>query len=143
MNSWLEMNEAERFSFVILKEEHLLNGNLEDITIEGVSDVIERLEQKPKAVFLFTVCLHHFLGSDLERIYAELGKRFPEICFVRCFMDPIMRKSGLTPDQKLRLSMYDPLKKGTVTEEGQRRISILGSDFCTGRDIRSQAIAQM
>ena len=26
-----EMNEAERFSFVILKEEHLLNGNLEDI----------------------------------------------------------------------------------------------------------------
>ena len=114
-----EMNEAERFSFVILKEEHLLNGNLEDITIEGVSDVIERLEQKPKAVFLFTVCLHHFLGSDLERIYDELGKRFPEICFVRCFMDPIMRKSGLTPDQKLRLSMYDPLKKGTVTEEGQ------------------------
>ena len=107
----------------------MLNGNLEDITIEGVSDVIERLEQKPKAVFLFTVCLHHFLGSDLERIYDELGKRFPEICFVRCFMDPIMRKSGLTPDQKLRLSMYDPLKKGTVTEEGQRRISILGSDF--------------
>ena len=106
-----EMNEAERFSFVILKEEHLLNGNLEDITIEGVSDVSERLEQKPKAVFLFTVCLHHFLGSDLERIYDELGKRFPEICFVRCFMDPIMRKSGLTPDQKLRLSMYDPLKK--------------------------------
>ena len=29
-----------------------------------------------------------------------------------------MRKSGLTPDQKLRLSMYDPLKKGPVTEEG-------------------------
>ena len=46
-----EMNEAERFSFVILKEEHLLNGNLEDITIEGVADVIERLEQKPKAAF--------------------------------------------------------------------------------------------
>ena len=32
-----EMNEAERFSFVILKEEHLLNGNLEDITIEAFS----------------------------------------------------------------------------------------------------------
>ena len=52
----------------------MLNGNLEDITIEGVSDVIERLEQKPKSGFLFTVCLHHFLGSDLERIYDELGK---------------------------------------------------------------------
>lgn len=124
-----EMNAADRFSFVILKEEHLLNGNLEDITIEGVSDVIERLDQKPKAVFLFTVCLHHFLGSDLERIYGELEKRFPDICFVRCFMDPIMRKSGLTPDQKLRLSMYDPLKKMKITPAGERTVSILGSDF--------------
>lgn len=124
-----EMNAADRFSFVILKEEHLLNGNLEDITIEGVSDVIERLEKRPKAVFLFTVCLHHFLGSDLERIYSELEARFPDICFVRCFMDPIMRKSGLTPDQKLRLSMYGPLKKGPVTEAGKRTVSILGSDF--------------
>ena len=30
-----EMNAADRFSFVIVKEENLLNGNLEDITIEG------------------------------------------------------------------------------------------------------------
>ena len=70
-----EMNEAERFSFVILKEEHLLNGNLEDITIEGVSDVIERLEQKPKAVFLFTVCLHHFLGADIDEFNYETKGR--------------------------------------------------------------------
>ena len=37
-----EMNAADRFSFVILEEENLLNGNLEDITIEGVSDVLTR-----------------------------------------------------------------------------------------------------
>ena len=34
-----EMNAAERFSFVIVEEENLLNGNLEDVTIEGVTDV--------------------------------------------------------------------------------------------------------
>ena len=31
-----EMNAADRFSFVIVEEENLLNGNLEDVTIEGV-----------------------------------------------------------------------------------------------------------
>ena len=48
-----EMNAAERFSFVIVEEENLLNGNLEDVTIEGVTDVLKKLEKKPKAVLIF------------------------------------------------------------------------------------------
>ena len=107
-----EMNAADRFSFVIVEEENLLNGNLEDVTIEGVTDVLKKLEKKPKAVLLFTVCLHHFLGCDLELVYGELEARFPEIVFVRCYMDPIMQKHGATPDQKLRKAMYDPLTAG-------------------------------
>ena len=39
-----EMNAADRFSFVILEEDHVLNGNLEDITIEGVTDVLKKRE---------------------------------------------------------------------------------------------------
>ena len=30
-----EMNAEDRFSFVTVEEENLLNGNLEDVTIEG------------------------------------------------------------------------------------------------------------
>ena len=37
----------------------VLNGNLEDITIEGVTDVLNKRSDHPKAVLLFTVCLHH------------------------------------------------------------------------------------
>ena len=121
-----EMNAADRFSFVIVKEENLLNGNLEDITIEGVTDVLNKLEEKPKAVLLFTVCLHHFLGCDLERVYQELEERFPKITFIRCYMDPIMQKHGLTPDQKLRKAMYDPLP---ACEPDRKTVSIFGSDF--------------
>lgn len=121
-----EMNAAERFSFVIVEEENLLNGNLEDVTIEGVTDVLNKLEKKPKVVLLFTVCLHHFLGCDLDRVYEELGTRFPEIVFVRCFMDPIMQKHGLTPDQKLRKAMYDPL---ITKEPDPLTVTLVGSDF--------------
>ena len=121
-----EMNAADRFSFVIVEEKDLLGGNLEDVTIEGVTDVLNKLEKKPKAVLLFTVCLHHFLGSDLDRIYGELEKRFPEIFFMRCFMDPIMQKTGPTPDQKLRLAMYDAVQE---RKADPKCVTVLGSDF--------------
>ena len=129
-----EMNAADRFSFVIVEEKDLLGGNLEDVTIEGVTDVLKRLDKKPKAVLLFTVCLHHFLGSDLDRIYGELEKRFPEIFFMRCFMDPIMQKTGPTPDQKLRLAMYDAVQD---RKADPKCVTVLGSDFALdeGSDI--------
>lgn len=143
-----EMNAADRFSFVIVEEEDLLNGNLEDVTIEGVTDVLKKRGDHPKAVLLFTVCLHHFLGCDLERVYEELEARFPEIFFIRCYMDPIMQKHGLTPDQKLRKSIYDALPEKNVGKnaernarksdrktsdngmsESEKSVTILGSDF--------------
>ena len=129
-----EMNAADRFSLVIVEEKDLLGGNLEDVTIEGVTDVLKRLDKKPKAVLLFTVCLHHFLGSDLDRIYGELEKRFPEIFFMRCFMDPIMQKTGPTPDQKLRLAMYDAVQE---RKADPKCVTVLGSDFALdeGSDI--------
>lgn len=121
-----EMNAADRFSYVIVEEDDLLNGNLEDVTIEGVTDVLDKLEQKPKAVLLFTVCLHHFMGCDLKMVYEELENRFPEIAFVRCYMDPIMQKHGLTPDQKLRKAMYDPLKE---RKADPHVVALLGHNF--------------
>ena len=121
-----EMNAADRFSYVIIEEDDLLNGNLEDVTIEGVTDVLKKLERKPKAVLLFTVCLHHFLGCDLKMVYEELERRFPEIAFVRCYMDPIMQKTGLTPDQKLRKAMYDPLKE---QKADPHIVTLLGHNF--------------
>ena len=44
-----EMNAADRFSFVIVEEEDLLNGNLEDVTIEGVTDVLKKRGDHPIA----------------------------------------------------------------------------------------------
>ena len=121
-----EMNAAERFSFVIVEEKDLLFSNLEELTIEGVTDVLKKRGDHPKAVLLFTVCLHHFLGSNLNYIYRKLEERFPDICFIRCYMDPIMQKHGLTPDQKLRKAMYDPL---LACEAEEKTVSVFGSDF--------------
>ena len=86
-----EMNDAS----LILFDNELSPSqmsNLEELTIEGVTDVLNKRGDHPKAVLLFTVCLHHFLGSNLKYIYRKLEERFPDICFIRCYMDPIMQK---------------------------------------------------
>ena len=64
-----EMNAGDRFSFVEIKEEDLFNGQMEDLVIEGVSDILHKLPKKPSVVLLFTVCVHHFMGCDLNYIY--------------------------------------------------------------------------
>ena len=124
-----EMKESERFSFVILDEKDMVRENIDRATIEGVADVIEKRTRagvRPRAIQLFTVCVHHFLGTDYKQLYRSLEERFPDIDFYRCYMDPIMQKKGYTPDQKLRYAMYEKLPQ---CSPNRRVISLLGSDF--------------
>ena len=120
-----EMNEMGRYSSVAIREENVLEGNMEEFMIDGVTDVLKKLPYKPKAVLLFISCQHFFLAYDQEMVFCELRKRFPEIAFVDCYMIPTLRKSGLTPDQKMRIQMYrllEPMEK----EEGW--INLIGSN---------------
>lgn len=126
-----EMNALDRFSQVIIKEEDVIAGSIEELTISGVCDCLNKLPRLPKAVLVFTVCLHHFIGCDLDWIYKNLNERFPEVTFVRCFMDPIMKKSGITPDQNIRRSLYEPLKEIPIDP---KCVSFLGSDFALDED---------
>lgn len=127
----VEMNASDRFSFVILEEEDLVEGTVEEITIQGVADVLGKLPKLPPMVMLFTVCLHRFLGCDQSRIYRELEARFPGVAFARCAMEPISQKEGLSPDQRLRKSMFDALRPRPAVP---RTAVVLGSDFALDED---------
>ncbi len=130
-----EMGQSQRFSMVLLEEDDLIQGTVEDVTLEGVASVLEKLPKLPPAVMVFTVCTHRFLGCDLDYIYHNLEWRFPTVRFLRCFMEPITQKEGLSPDQRLRKTMYDPLPVCTPRE---KTAAILGSDIQLedGADLR-------
>ena len=81
-----------------------------EATRDGIADVLRKLPELPPCVAVFPVCTHHFMGVDMESIYRSLEQEFPEIDFIRAWMDPIMQKHGLPPDQRLRKVMYDPLQ---------------------------------
>ena len=126
-----EMGASHRFSTVEIRENNLLDGDMEDHVIEGVSDIIEKLPKKPPVVLVYTSCVHHFAGCDLGMIYETLRDRYPDIDFVDCYMNPIMRKSGLTPDQLMRSRLYFPLKPRPIRK---KTVSIIGNDPPSNED---------
>ena len=126
-----EMGTMDRFSTVAIRENNLLDGDMEDLVIEGVTDIINKLPKRPPAVLVYTSCVHHFTGVDLDMIYAELRRRFPDIDFTDCYMNPIMRKSGLTPDQLMRSRLYMLLHERDIDPEA---VAIIGSDLPTDED---------
>lgn len=122
-----EMNACDRFSTVTVKENNLLDGDMEELIIEGVTDILNRLSYRPRAVLVYSSCIHHFVGCDLALCYNELRRRFPDILFTDCYMNPIMRKSGLTPDQLMRRQLYSLLEK----RECDGGVNVIGNDFST------------
>ncbi|MBR3629861.1 MAG: nitrogenase [Oscillospiraceae bacterium] len=134
-----EMNALDRFSTIEIRENNVLEGDMEDLLIEGVTDILHKLPYKPRAVLLYTSCIHHFIGCDLPLCYSRLRERFPDIDFTDCYMNPIMRKSGLTPDQLMRRGLYALLKKRPLDPQ---RISIIGNNLPTDKNCELFAIAE-
>lgn len=123
----VEMGAQRRFSTITIKENNVLDGDMERLLIDGVTDILTRLPSLPPAVLVYTSCIHHFLGCDLALCYRELRSRFPGVDFTDCYMNPIMRKSGLTPDQLMRKQLYSLLKP-CAQDAG---VNILGNCFET------------
>ncbi len=128
-----EMGAQDRFSCVVLKEEDITKGTVEQVTLEGIRDVLRKLEaaeKLPPCVIVFPVCTHLFLGVPLGRVYRKLEEEFPQIDFVRALMDPISKRR-LIPDKRLRKVMYDPLPP---CEPDDALVALLGSEFAPDPD---------
>lgn len=126
-----EMGALGRYSAVEIREENVLNGNMEELMIEGVSDILKKLPYQPRAVLLFISCQHFFLAYDQQMVFRELRERFLEIDFTDCYMIPTLRKSGLTPDQKMRIQMYSLLQP---RPKDPKKINLIGSNLPVQQD---------
>ncbi|MCC8028487.1 MAG: nitrogenase component 1 [Lachnospiraceae bacterium] len=123
-----EMNALDRYSSIQIREENVLDGGMEDLMIEGVSDIIHKLNYQPKAILLFISCQHFFLAYDQKLVFSVLRERFPEIRFTDCYMIPTLRKSGMTPDQKMRIQMYSMWEPRPFDS---KKVNLIGSNLQT------------
>ena len=124
-----EMGAMDRFSTIAVCENNVLEGDMAELIIDGVADIISKLPNRPRVIEIFTACIHHFMGTDLGYVYRELRTRFPDIYFDECWMDPIMRKTKVAPDPMTRMRLYSFIKR---TENIDRRaVNFIGSNYRT------------
>ncbi len=123
-----EMGASDRFSTIEVMENNVLEGDMERLIIDGVAAILSGLPKRPKAVLLYTSCIHHFMNCDLPLVYRELRRAHPDVAFTDCYMNPIMRKSGLTPDQLMRRQLYSLLETRSASPEN---VAIIGNDLAT------------
>lgn len=120
-----EMNAMDRMSWVSLCEEDIIGGNMEQLMIDGVANILQKLHPLPPAVLLFISCIQQFVGCDFPLVLRTLRSRFPDVDFADCYMNPTMRKSGLTPDQLMRRQLYSLLRPAA---RDLKNVNLIGND---------------
>lgn len=127
--SSLEYEGMDRFSMVILNDRDIFEGNLEQVMLDSVCEIIDSLPKHPPIVMPFTSCIHHFLACDMTYIYKELRSRYPDIDFVECFMIPTIRKGRVNPEEQMQINLYDALEKQPALEK--KSVNVIGSNYAT------------
>ncbi|MCR5431222.1 MAG: nitrogenase [Lachnospiraceae bacterium] len=122
-----EMNSLGRFSAISIRENDIINGTIEQLMINGVSDVLSKISYKPRCVQIFITCQHFFLSYDHKSVFDRIRKEHPDIEFLDCYMIPAMRKSGISPDQRMRRQMTRVWKERTRCDSD--KINLIGSNL--------------
>jgi len=88
-----EMGAMNRLSTITVGEDNILEGDMEEALQRGTERIIAELPERPRAMLIFTSCVHHFLAVNYQRVYRVLRQKYPDIDFIDCYMDPIMRRT--------------------------------------------------
>lgn len=125
-----EMLELERMSWISVSESDMFDGTLESDVIDGVCEILSKLDRRPPAVLLYLSCIHLFAGVDFDAIISELSRREPDIAFVDCYMTPTMRQT-VSPVMKMSAQIYGALRP---RELDANAVGLVGSDRPTDED---------
>lgn len=120
-----EYEGMDRFSMVLIEEKDILSGDMEELFIDGITDILNKLDRRPSCVLPFTGCIHYFLATDIDYIYDELNARFPDIDFMSCQMTPTMKENDHTPEEDMRRSMYSCIDK---LPTNPKSVNVLGNN---------------
>ena len=121
-----EMGAMERFSMLEFTDDHILRGDLEDMIIEGVSEILGEMDALPTCVLLYTSCVQHFLNIDLHLVYRSLAEKFPEVDFIDCYMLPTMRQH-FSPEKMQWRQLYRGIDASIP--RNPRAVNLIGSYY--------------
>ena len=123
-----EMGAMDRLSTITVGEDNILEGDMEEALQRGTERIIAELPVRPRAMLIFTSCVHHFLAVNYQRVYRVLREKYPDIDFIDCYMDPIMRRTAPAVPSLWR-QIHRLLKPA---EKNPRQVSLVGNCFPYG-----------
>lgn len=121
-----EMDAMDRLSWAYLCDEDYADASMEYNIIDSVCEVIKRMKERPPCILVFLSCMHLFAGVDFDMIIDELESRFGGIDFVKCYMTPTMRFSGLAPVPTMYKQMFVPLRN---VPKDSKSVNIIGYNW--------------
>lgn len=121
-----ELGRMDKMSTITVGEDNILEGDMEEMLQCGVERIIAELPKKPRMMMIFTSCIHHFMAVNYKRVYRILSKKYPEIDFVDCYMDPIMRRTSPVVPSLWR-QMHRVLRQSD--ERNPKQVNYLGNCF--------------
>lgn len=120
-----EMGAMDRLSTITVGEDNILDGDLEERIYEGTKKILSTLQNKPRVVFIFTSCIHHFMAANFLRVYDLLRKDYPDIDFIDAYMNPIMRKKT-PPLPCLQRQVYRMFQ---LTDKNPKQVNFIDNWF--------------
>ena len=120
-----EMGAMDRLSTITVGEDNILEGDMEEALQNGTERIIAELPNRPRAMLIYTSCIHHFLAVNYHRVYRILREKYPDIDFIDCYMDPIMRrKSPAVP------SLWRQIHRLlTPAQKDPKQVNLVGNCF--------------
>lgn len=121
-----ELGRMDKLSTITVGEDNILEGDMEEALLNGTRRIIRELPERPRMMMIFTSCVHHFMAVNYQRVYKILRKEYPDIDFVDCYMDPIMRRTDPVVPSLWR-QMHRVLKP--ASELNPKQVNYLGNCF--------------
>lgn len=126
-----EMGRMDKLSTITVGEDNILEGDMEDALLHGTERIIAELPERPRMMMIFTSCIHHFMAVNYQRVYKILRKEYPDIDFIDCYMDPIMRRTSPVVPSLWR-QMHRALKRIPDEEKSGEQVNYVGNCFPYG-----------
>ena len=126
----------DRISYLFVDQSDIIDG-YDDLIISKVPEYLSLIAPKrPKVLFIFGSCLDDLIGTDRDSIIEDLSRKYEDIIFRFCTMNPISLDSKSPPPVTMQRNMYSLLEA-----DGPKRkaVNIIGNldDVHMDSDLRS------
>lgn len=114
----------DRISYYYIDQSDIISG-YDDAIPEAVDELLEQLEKRPRAMFVFVSCLDDLIGTDCDAVEEELSSRHPDILFRMAHMNPITMGSDEPPPIGIQKRIYSLLSEQPRRDGGINTIGNL------------------